>query len=1377
MESNNQISGTGIKDSETIPSLETETRFAVVMYGGISLAIYIHGVAQELYHMVRATARRVDDDSHYFLAWKQLTSGEKVYRKLGEALRTKFVVDILSGTSAGGINAVYLAKALVNDQQNRSMESIKDFWVQQGDIGVLINDKESLNSLGGLTLQNPPAGLLNSQRFYYKLLEALKKMGSSKKDVQSPYVEELDLNITTTDIRGLNLPLKINNDGAVVSESRFKYVFKFNYGKNYRLSNGEIKLDTYRNDFAKKFDPFLAFAARCTASIPPAFEAMQLEDIIPILKTDLFKDDYKDISVNDTDWKQFYKEYLDRGDDFPLRSFGDGGYLDNKPFSYATEALLSRRADFPVDRKLIYIEPSPEHPEDKPLTTERPDMLENILAALVGLPRQETIREDLKVIAERNKLIRNVKHILSESFYFKNNKGDSAEPKWVHKLEWANKFLLDQDVLTWYGNGYITYHQLRVESVLKDLSMAFSEALGWSVNGSEENKLHELLHTWLDELYSTCDTEKISQNDILFRLDLSFRMRKHHFIQHILNTILLHLGKYLHLEEVDIDPDRKDEAIADRKMKEYEHGKKEIENIFDTSDQAFADKMAGKVGEKEIEICLILLRGLKREINNVYSYMRARDWAMRMQTPILDMDDRDPDLDAYRLELGKLKDYLIDENDKVIPTDLIEKLTITLGTHVYIPSRGRKPSGYLYTTFHKVTEMVKEIGIVRTQHDMEGSFKEMLTKECPAYLKELEETLQKDHLSSLEDVPGYKLCLKIYQHVQKCLAYYYENFEYYDMLTFPIQYGTDAGESDEVEIIRISPEDAKILVDERNSGRHKLSGTKLANFGAFFNDEWRQNDILWGRLDAAEILIKELLKNYPLVDSFLRSKLMEILKEPPAADNDLRSKLMEILKEPPAGDSGLHSKLMKSMNESRAPGKDLHSKLTNILDEYPADEYGLHSTLLGLYDEEFAVTEKKRSEKFTKDNNFPYNLLFQFILEEDLRPRDKSILYSFLDGEFETQDHSTVEPDKSKPVITPHLRKILDREKSLKQLEDDLYLMMRKNIGPNPDPLRKQIIEQFTQAVIQEKKGLASDKEKIIAQQGKKGTDGQVAYGRMNNFKSKLISLPTDIMNAAQTSLEKLQKKNGYRFKDVMRSLTSDKHEILDYFKYGYEVNTEFETETTIKLADRGARAFSRLLGGLAQKYPIQKPVGILTVILQVISTLVNFALPKTLGNFIFENYWVGLVYAAELIVLVMGIIGRHPTVIDTAKTLIIVTVAIHFTVIMLNEWISKRKRYIWYFQALVFLVWLFGIYTNTDIVAEIGFFTFLITLAISVMVYTVNNDSNPWVRGFKWFFGAVLAISLMGIFYLGLVYLDAMPPVTGKFVVFLEAIKGIFSK
>src|SRR5215212_11520379 len=91
-----------------------EVRFAVVMYGGVSLAIYINGVVQELFKMVRATATKEDDETP-LVPYGELRGTELVYRRLGQMLGrdeeerkrpcepddpilTRFVVDILSGS-------------------------------------------------------------------------------------------------------------------------------------------------------------------------------------------------------------------------------------------------------------------------------------------------------------------------------------------------------------------------------------------------------------------------------------------------------------------------------------------------------------------------------------------------------------------------------------------------------------------------------------------------------------------------------------------------------------------------------------------------------------------------------------------------------------------------------------------------------------------------------------------------------------------------------------------------------------------------------------------------------------------------------------------------------------------------------------------------------------------------------------------------------------------------------------------------------------------------------------------------------------------------------------------------------------------------------
>lgn len=54
----------------------------------------------------------------------------------------------------------------------------------------------------------------------------------------------------------------------------------------------------------------------------------------------------------------------------------------------------------------------------------------------------------------------------------------------------------------------------------------------------------------------------------------------------------------------------------------------------------------------------------------------------------------------------------------------------------------------------------------------------------------------------------------------------------------------------------MSPRDAHHLGDE---GTRKLKGIGFHHFAAFFKRSYRENDYLWGRLDAAERLVGLLL--------------------------------------------------------------------------------------------------------------------------------------------------------------------------------------------------------------------------------------------------------------------------------------------------------------------------------------------------------------------------------------------------------------------------------------------------------------------------------------------------------------------------------------
>jgi hypothetical protein len=64
---------------------------------------------------------------------------------------------------------------------------------------------------------------------------------------------------------------------------------------------------------------------------------------------------------------------------------------------------------------------------------------------------------------------------------------------------------------------------------------------------------------------------------------------------------------------------------------------------------------------------------------------------------------------------------------------------------------------------------------------------------------------------------------------------------------------SDVAERDEVLVARMSPSDSTLLRPVHESG--KVLGARLGHAYAFFSRKARENDYLWGRLDAAERLV------------------------------------------------------------------------------------------------------------------------------------------------------------------------------------------------------------------------------------------------------------------------------------------------------------------------------------------------------------------------------------------------------------------------------------------------------------------------------------------------------------------------------------------
>jgi hypothetical protein len=85
---------------------------------------------------------------------------------------------------------------------------------------------------------------------------------------------------------------------------------------------------------------------------------------------------------------------------------------------------------------------------------------------------------------------------------------------------------------------------------------------------------------------------------------------------------------------------------------------------------------------------------------------------------------------------------------------------------------------------------------------------------------------------------------------------------------------------------RFSPLDATCLRAVNADGTPKpdptakLDGVSIGHFGAFFDQAWRENDYLWGRLDGAELAFRLLSRQSGTdldLTEHLRTALMAIL--------------------------------------------------------------------------------------------------------------------------------------------------------------------------------------------------------------------------------------------------------------------------------------------------------------------------------------------------------------------------------------------------------------------------------------------------------------------------------------------------------------------
>ena len=394
---------------------EKELRVALVCYGGISLAVTMHGVTKEIWHATRASrAWHAGDNRPTGVAGVYV----RLFETIGQTrnLRLRFVPDILSGTSAGGINAVFLAQALISGQ---SLDALTRLWLDTADSDVLIAPEARpwgrlakiwawpvvwlALRLPGTGLDNarlaprikaevrakvsrlirarwfePPFGGPGFSRLLADAFAAMAQTGDN--DPLLPPGHPIDLAVTATDLIGHRTELALNSPPLV-------------HENEHRLTIGFHAVARPHAQLASTVE--LILATRATASFPGAFPPLVLAEIDALA------------AERGLPWpgrEAFLKRVMPgrwREGLTAEAALIDGAVLNNRPFAEAMAALRNRPARREVDRRFVYIEPHPASTET--VRPRIPGFFTTIFAALSAIPREQPIRDNLAAITQQSR--------------------------------------------------------------------------------------------------------------------------------------------------------------------------------------------------------------------------------------------------------------------------------------------------------------------------------------------------------------------------------------------------------------------------------------------------------------------------------------------------------------------------------------------------------------------------------------------------------------------------------------------------------------------------------------------------------------------------------------------------------------------------------------------------------------------------------------------------------------------------------------------------------------------------------------------------------------------------------------------------------------
>lgn len=340
-----------------------DIRLAVVLNGGVSLAIWISGVTHELNGLVQASRRR-----------GTTKSTNDAYADLLGVLKANARIDVIAGTSAGGINGGFLSLGLV---RGCDLSGLRTLWQEQGDLGTLLRSPRE---------ENPPS-LLRGEYFHDQLAKAYRTVWRDNTGSPGAKDEDVDLFLTGTLWDGRR-SFFADDMGRRITETDHDATFHFTSDPE---TLAAATADSSSGDLTDEdVTAQLAVASRCTASFPAAFEPFPVH----ISK--------EAVQEPDGRWPSDAGRANFQRSQFLI----DGGILRNKPVRPAIDAVYRQPADQQVRRILAYVVPDPGEAATGPGTSQLdgspPGAADVMLAVMTRLRSTDSVADELAEIEQRN---------------------------------------------------------------------------------------------------------------------------------------------------------------------------------------------------------------------------------------------------------------------------------------------------------------------------------------------------------------------------------------------------------------------------------------------------------------------------------------------------------------------------------------------------------------------------------------------------------------------------------------------------------------------------------------------------------------------------------------------------------------------------------------------------------------------------------------------------------------------------------------------------------------------------------------------------------------------------------------------------------------